>query len=187
MRIKFDGHQQFQIDAVNAICDLFRTQPLASSMSSVAFAAASGELYDELGVANNLLVHESVVLDNLRTVQRTQGLPESSVLDGMNFSVEMETGTGKTYVYLRTAYELNARYGFKKYVVVVPTVAIREGVNKSIEITRDHFADLYGKVPCETWVYDSARPSLLRQFAHQLRHHLPANTAATERSGHREV
>jgi type III restriction enzyme len=165
MKIKFDGHQQFQIDAVNAVCDVFRSQPLASAVSSIAFAAAPGELFDELGVANNLVVAEQQVLENLRVVQRAQRLPESSELAGMNFSVEMETGTGKTYVYLRTAYELNARYGFKKFVVVVPTVAIREGVQKSIEITRDHFADLYGKVPCETWVYDSSRLSRLRQFA----------------------
>jgi type III restriction enzyme len=165
MKIKFDGHQQFQIDAVNAVCDLFRSQPLASAMSSIAFAAAPGELFDELGVANNLVVPEAAILENLRAVQRSQGLHESTSMDGMNFSVEMETGTGKTYVYLRTAYELNARFGFKKFVIVVPTVAIREGVQKSIEITRDHFADMYGKVPCETWVYDSARLSRLRQFA----------------------
>lgn len=165
MKIKFDGRQQFQLDAVNAVCDLFRSQPLASAVSSVAFASAPGELFDELGVANNLVVAEAQVLENVRAVQRSQGLRESSELEGMHFSVEMETGTGKTYVYLRTAYELNARYGFKKFVIVVPTVPIREGVQKSIEITRDHFADLYGNVPCESWVYDSTRLSRLRQFA----------------------
>lgn len=165
MKIKFDGYQQFQIDAVNAICDVFKSQPLASAVSSIAFAAAPGELFDDLGVANNLIVSKEQMLANLQVVQRAQNLNESSGLEGMNFTVEMETGTGKTYVFLRTAYELNARYGFKKFVVVVPTVAIREGVQKSIEITRDHFAELYGKIPCETWVYDSARLSRLRQFA----------------------
>lgn len=165
MKIKFDGHQQFQIDAINAVCDLFKSQPLASALSPIAFAAASGVLFDELGVANHLLVSEARILENLRAVQRSQRLNESVSLDGMHFSVEMETGTGKTYVYLRTAYELNARYGFKKFVVVVPTVAIREGVQKSIELTREHFAGLYGKVPCESWVYNSARLSQLRQFA----------------------
>ncbi len=165
MRIKFDGRQQFQINAVNAVCNLFRTQPLTSAMSSISLSTAPGELFHELGVANNLLVPEANILDNLQGVQRSQGLQESTSLDGLNFSVEMETGTGKTYVYIRTVYELNARYGFKKFVIVVPTVAIREGVQKSIQITRDHFADLYDNVPCETWVYDSGRLSRLRQFA----------------------
>ncbi|MBM4074635.1 MAG: DEAD/DEAH box helicase, partial [Planctomycetes bacterium] len=165
MKIKFDGHQQFQIDAVNAVCDIFKSQPLASAISSISFAASPGELFDELGVANNLVITQEKILENLREVQKSQGLQESFILDGMNFSVEMETGTGKTYVYLRTVYELNARYGFKKFVIVVPTVAIREGVKKSIEITRSHFSDFYGKIPCETWVYDSAHLSRLRQFA----------------------
>lgn len=165
MKIKFDGHQQYQIDAVNAVCDLFKSQPLASAVSSISFAASPGELFDELGVANNLEVKEEKILENLREVQKSQVLPVSPALDGMHFSIEMETGTGKTYVYLRTVYELNARYGFKKFVVVVPSVAIREGVQKSIEITRSHFADLYGNIPCETWVYDSAHLSRLRQFA----------------------
>ncbi|MEI6319798.1 MAG: DEAD/DEAH box helicase family protein [Pseudomonadota bacterium] len=165
MKIKFDGHQQFQIDAVNAVCDIFKSQPLASAVSSISFAASPGELFDELGVANNLVITQEKILENLREVQKSQGLHESFILDGMNFSVEMETGTGKTYVYLRTVYELNARYGFKKFVIVVPTVAIREGVKKSIEITRSHFSDFYGKIPCETWVYDSAHLSRLRQFA----------------------
>ncbi len=165
MKIKFDGRQQFQIDAVSAVCDLFKSQPLASATSSVSFASAPGELFGELGVANNLVVSDAQVLENVKNVQRAHGLAESSALDGMHFSVEMETGTGKTYVYLRTAYELNARYGFKKFIIVVPTVAIREGVLKSIELTRDHFADLYGNVPCESWVYDSARLSRIRQFA----------------------
>ncbi len=83
----------------------------------------------------------------------------------MDFTVEMETGTGKTYVYLRTLYELNSRYGFTKFVIVVPSVAIREGVLSSIRLTKEHFQTLYGNVPVDAWVYDSAQVSRLRQFA----------------------
>ena len=84
----------------------------------------------------------------------------------MNFSVEMETGTGKTYVYLRTIYELNKIYGFKKFVIVVPSVAIREGVLKNIELTREHFQAIYGNVPVDSWVYDSKSFSKLKGFAY---------------------
>ena len=145
MRIKFDGHQPHQLEAIEAVCDLFKGQPIASSVSTVGFDTAPGELFNELGVANQLLVPESQIAANLRIVQRRNAITESETFEGMNFSVEMETGTGKTYAYLRTAFELSARYGFKKFVIVVPSVAIREGVQKSIELTRDHFAELYGR------------------------------------------
>src|SRR5690349_7307277 len=125
MRIKFDGRQPFQLEAINAVCDLFRGQPSASIISSVTLGMPPGDLFDELGVANHLLVSEGQILENLQAVQRRNDIDEATSLDGTNFTVEMETGTGKTYAYLRTAYELNARFGFKKFVVVVPTVAIR--------------------------------------------------------------
>jgi type III restriction enzyme len=86
-------------------------------------------------------------------------------LQGREFSIEMETGTGKTYVYLRTIFELNKTYGFKKFIIVVPSVAIREGVLKSIEITKDHFKTLYDNVPFDYFVYDSKRLGKVRQFA----------------------
>src|SRR4029079_8613377 len=82
-----------------------------------------------------------------------------------HFSIEMETGTGKTYVYLRTIFELSRRYGFQKFVIVVPSVAIREGVLKNIEITEDHFRALFGNPSCEHFVYDARRVNRLRQFA----------------------
>src|SRR2546426_6740426 len=138
MRIKFDGRQPFQLQAIDAVCDLFHGQPLASIVSPLTVSTASGDLFDELGVANHLLISEAQILENLRAIQRRNAINEATALEGMNFTVEMETGTGKTYAYLRTAYELNAKFGFKKFVVVVPTVAIREGVRKSIEMTRDH-------------------------------------------------
>ena len=165
MEIKFDGNQQYQIDAINAICDLFSSQPSSLTSSSASFSLNSGNLFSEFGVSNNLQISQRTILENLQAVQERNGLPVSSELDGMNFSVEMETGTGKTYVYLRTIYELATRYGFKKFIIVVPSVAIREGVQKSIELTKHHFEELYNRTPCESWVYDSSKLSYIRQFA----------------------
>src|SRR5665647_1860872 len=91
--------------------------------------------------------------------------PDEFESNGLNFSVEMETGTGKTYVYLRTIFELSQKFGFKKYIIVVPSVAIREGALKNIEITADHFKALYNNIEFEHFVYDSKKANRLRQFA----------------------
>ena len=117
------------------------------------------------GVGNQLTISDEQILKNVQNSQKKNVLPVSTELDGLNFSVEMETGTGKTYVYLRTIYELNKIYGFKKFVIVVPSIAIREGVLKNLEITFDHFQNLYSKTPVNYWVYDSKRVSNLRNFA----------------------
>lgn len=164
MRIKFDENQQYQLDAISAVVDLFEGQPLASGAFEFSLKADGG-LFSELGVGNNPALPEEAVLANLVTIQRGNAIAESAALEGMNFSVEMETGTGKTYVYLRTIYELHRRYGFKKFIVVVPSVAIREGVMASLRLMREHFTTLYGNVPVDNWVYDSRQVSKLRQFA----------------------
>lgn len=166
MKIKFDSNQQYQLDAIESVVGLFEGQPLAQSAYEIRLEQTEGVLqWSELGLANGLALSEEAILDNLRTVQGQNGLDLSSALDGLNFTVEMETGTGKTYVYLRTMYELNARYGFKKFVIIVPGVAIREGVMKSIDLTNDHFRALYGNQPLDAWIYDSRQVSRLRQFA----------------------
>ena len=90
---------------------------------------------------------------------------ETTITAFPNFSIEMETGTGKTYVYLRTIYELNKVYGFKKYVIVVPSVAIREGAIKNLEITFEHFQEIYENIPAEFKVYDSTKLINLSNFA----------------------
>src|SRR5207344_2946384 len=95
------------------------------------------------------------VLKNLADIQLRNGLPPSGKLASGDFTVEMETGTGKTYVYLRTIFELNRRYGFTKFVIVVPSVAIKEGVYKTLQITEEHFRNLYANVPYEYFLYDS--------------------------------
>ena len=166
MKIRFDSDQQYQLDAINAVVGVFEGQPLAQSAYEIRLDRTEGILeWSELGLANSLALTEEALLENVRQVQEHNGIEPSSALDGLNFTVEMETGTGKTYVYLRTMYELNARYGFRKFVIVVPSVAIREGVMKSIEMTREHFRELYGNIPLDAWIYDSRQVSRLRQFA----------------------
>jgi len=117
------------------------------------------------GVSNNLVLSDEQIFTNLHGIQSKNEIKISDKLDGMHFSVEMETGTGKTYVYLRTIYELNKLYGFKKFVIVVPSVAIREGVLKNLEITHEHFQTLYDNIPVNFQVYDSTNVSSLRGFA----------------------
>jgi type III restriction enzyme len=165
MKIKFDPNQRYQLEAIFAVTDLFDGQSLAGGSFEARLSGTASELLTELGVGNSLRLGEDRLLENLRGIQRRHGIAPVEELQGMHFSVEMETGTGKTYVYLRTIHELRKRYGFKKFIIVVPSVAIREGVQKNLEITGGHFRDIYGHVPLDSWVYDSRNVSRLRQFA----------------------
>ena len=165
MKIKFDGHQDFQLDAIRAVVDVFAGQTLTRAALHWQTDALGGELLTEMGVGNSSGLTEEVILENVQRIQAANEIGPVKELQGMNFSVEMETGTGKTYVYLRTLFELNARYGWKKFIIVVPSVAIREGVLNAIELTKEHFQSLYGGVPLDHWVYDSAQVSKLRQFS----------------------
>lgn len=164
MKLHFDPNQQFQHDAINAIVDIFEGQPLNQGDFSFSISSKN-HLFQDGGVGNRFQISEEQILKNVQEVQKKNELPEAEKLDGMNFSIEMETGTGKTYVYLRTIYELNKKYGFKKFVIVVPSIAIREGVLKNLEITFEHFQNLYDKMPVNFDVYDSKRVSNLRNFA----------------------
>ncbi len=164
MKLHFDPNQQFQLNAINSIVGIFEGQPLKQGDFSFSISSEN-YLFQEGGVGNRLEISDEQILKNVQEIQTKNELPASEKLDGMNFSVEMETGTGKTYVYLRTIYELNKKYGFKKFVIVVPSIAIREGVLKNLEITFDHFQNLYDKTPVNFDVYDSRRVSNLRNFA----------------------
>jgi type III restriction enzyme len=171
MEFKFDANQDFQLQAIEAVTSLFAGQPRLETDLRFALAA----------VANRLDLSEAELLDNLHAVQERNGIaldPELICIEEpietaagpkdarfYNFSVEMETGTGKTYVYLRTALELHRHYGLRKYIVVVPSVAIREGVLKTLQITERHFRELYDNVPYRYYAYDSANLSQVRQFA----------------------
>ena len=171
MKFQFDAQQQYQLDAIRAVVDLFTGQPAAAGTFEWQPDVFGGDLLDRLGVANALAISDARLLENLREVQRrnalavADALATDAILGSKNFTVEMETGTGKTYVYLRTIHELHREYGWKKFVIVVPSVAIREGVIQSIMTMAEHFAALYGNVPMDSWVYDSAQVSRLRQFA----------------------
>lgn len=169
MKLKFDANQRYQIDAVDSIVNIFEGLPQDQSDSSFQLTGIT-ELLSELGVGNVLTLPDEQLLDNVRKIQRKNDLTESKQLlseeySFPNFTVEMETGTGKTYVYLRTILELNKRYGYKKFIIVVPSVAIREGVLKNLEITKDHFKELYDEVPFEYFVYNSKKPGKVRQYA----------------------
>lgn len=174
MKLKFDSTLQFQLDAINSIVDLFEGQPLHKGDFSIeintSLETGQGSIFQtELGIANNLIVADNAILTNLQKIQERNDLDittdEEFQANGYNFSVEMETGTGKTYVYLRTIFELSIKYGFKKFIIVVPSVAIREGTLKSIEMTRDHFKALYNNIEFEHFVYDSRKANRLRHFA----------------------
>lgn len=164
MKLTFEPNLQFQQDAIRSITSLFEGQPSDASLLEHDFEI-EGELHSIVGIGNKLILSEDQILSNLKIVQQNNELESSFELDGMNFSIEMETGTGKTYVYLRTIYELNKLYGFKKFVIVVPSIAIREGVLKNLEITHDHFQNLYDNVPINFQVYNSGKVSTLRSFA----------------------
>lgn len=165
MKLHFDSNQEYQLEAIKAVTDIFEGQPLNGGDFEFSVSTA-GALISENGLGNRLTLEEDQILENVKTVQqRNEIKDEVAELQGMNFSVEMETGTGKTYVYLRTVYELNRLYGFKKFVIVVPSIAIREGVLKNLQITHEHFQTLYDKAPVSFAVYDSKKVSHLRGFA----------------------
>jgi type III restriction enzyme len=166
MKLKFDPSLQYQQDAVNAVLNAFKGQPFVQT-GAVAFQALQiGGLFEtELGLANRLYLPDDEILRNVHTIQEANDIEKVAALQGRELSIEMETGTGKTYVYLRTMFELNKTYGFRKFIIVVPSVAIREGVLKSIDVTKEHFQTLYDKTPFDHFVYDSKRLSKVRQFA----------------------
>lgn len=164
MKLSFESNLAYQQDAIKSITDLFEGQPLEDSIVEFKLIE-EGTLNLINAVSNRLVLSEEQILKNLQGLQATNEIRLSDKLQGMHFSVEMETGTGKTYVYLRTIYELNKLYGFKKFVIVVPSVAIREGVLKNLEITHEHFQNLYDNVPVSFQVYDSSKVSTLRGFA----------------------
>lgn len=182
MKLHFESKLDFQLAAIEATCDLFAGQETGQSAFTVtkyavgrqqtlqAVDGGSGtgpqeDLFDEQGVGNKLRLDGDALLENLREVQLRGGLAPDGEIESGDFTIEMETGTGKTYVYLRTMFELNERYGFSKFVVVVPSVAIKEGVYKTLQITREHFEGLYAGTPYDYFTYDSSKLGQVRNFA----------------------
>ena len=155
LKLRFEPDLDFQLQARGAVCDLFRGQEICRTEFTVTRDRLGPQhrlafAQDDLGVGNRLTVLDDEILSNLKEIQLRNGLPPSEALDSGDFTVEMETGTGKTYVYLRTIFELNKRFGFTKFVIVVPSVAIKEGVCKSLQMTDDYFRALYSGTPFES-------------------------------------
>lgn len=173
MKFQFDHNQDFQLEAIKAVTDIFKDQPLAKSDFQLTLSGGQGvglfssQVQTEKGFGNNLVIDDDAVFNNVKDIQKEHHIISQYPPDfkGKNFSIEMETGTGKTYVYLRSAFELNAKYGFKKFIIVVPSVAIREGVLKSIEIMKEDFQALYNNVPFKHFVFDSKRLNKVKSFA----------------------
>lgn len=170
MKIKFEEDLAYQLEAINSITDIFSGQNSNKTLFTVERKSGTlnfGTVENELGIGNGLLLFPEEILENLNNIQLRNGLPKTKTLkkDNYNFSVEMETGTGKTYVYLRTIMELNKKYGFTKFIIVVPSIAIKEGVYKTLEITKEHFKSLYDNVPYDYFIYDSKKIDMIRNFA----------------------
>ncbi|MBU2048292.1 MAG: DEAD/DEAH box helicase family protein [Gammaproteobacteria bacterium] len=171
MKLHFEPNLDYQMQAIEAVCDLFRGQEVCRTEFTVTMKLPDeaqmslGVAQSDLGVGNRLTLLDDELLKNLAGIQLRGGLPPSGSLTSGDFTVEMETGTGKTYVYLRTMFELNKRYGFSKFVIVVPSVAIKEGVYKTLQITEEHFKGLYAGVPFDYFLYDSGKPGPVRNFA----------------------
>ena len=164
MKLKFKK-QGYQTDATAAVVDLFAGQEKTTSTFTVMQEKQVNFFHNEFGIGNAQLIDDNAMLENLHGIQKRFNLPLTDEIDDKRFCVEMETGTGKTFVYTQTVLELNRKYGFTKFIIVVPSVAIREGVYKSFEITKDHFAALYDNVPYRYFIYNSAKLSDVRQFA----------------------
>ena len=174
MKLQFNPNQQYQLDAISAITDLFKGQVASHTMFGVTrdkigsmeqmTTVTEGYVH---GYGNTLTLSDEEINNNLKEVQNKNQIFSNENVDtkGKNFTVEMETGTGKTYTYLRTISELNRQYGFSKFIIVVPSVAIREGVLKSLSIMKMHFEELYNKIQFEKFVYQSKQTNLLRSFA----------------------
>ena len=175
MKILFDANLDYQRQAIESVTSVFAGQEICQTNFTVAPLQCweEGTLFhglqeDSLGVGNRLRLLDEDIHANIRKIQLKNGLAPSVSFDsknGIHLTVEMETGTGKTYVYLRTVFEMNRLYGFTKFIIVVPSIAIKEGVQKSLEITATHFKELYENAAFDYFTYDSSKLSDVRNFA----------------------
>lgn len=163
MKLQFK-HQKFQRDAANAVCDIFAGQPYSSFQHKM--DSGDSPVLDDLGWKNGKIVlSDDIILERVRQIQKKNLINPSPKLEGRyNFTIEMETGVGKTYTYIKTIFELHKRYGWSKYIVVVPSIAIREGVYKTFQVTQDHFAMEYGK-KVKFFIYNSQHINQIDDFA----------------------
>ncbi|RUM56755.1 MAG: type III restriction endonuclease subunit R, partial [Nautilia sp.] len=168
----FDNENlQYQKDAIESITDIFKGQEVTQTLFGIKSKDIVGVEQIEKGIGNRLILSEDELLKNIQEIQKRnikkgQAIEITNSIDknNLNFSVEMETGTGKTYVFLRTIFELNKKYGFKKFIIVVPSIAIKEGVKKNLDITKKHFATLYDNTPYNYFIYDSNKLNQINEF-----------------------
>lgn len=172
MRLQFK-HQKFQADAAKAVVDVFAGQPYLTptymmDKGSGIYQIGIEEEKEFTGWGNHKMVselNEQIILEHVQKIQRINQIAPSEKLEGrFNLTIEMETGVGKTYTYIKTMYELNKQYGWSKFIVVVPSVAIREGVYKSFQVTQEHFAEEYGK-KVHFFIYNSSQLTEIDRFA----------------------
>lgn len=170
MKLKFK-HQKFQADAAKAVVDVFKGQPYQSGMSYLIDKGRTDSRQQELGEDfigfknAKITLDDNRILENIQIIQRNNLIKPSEQLEGKyNLTVEMETGVGKTYTYIKTMFELHKAYGWSKFIVIVPSIAIREGVYKSFSITQDHFMEEYGE-KIRFFIYNSAHLNQIDQFA----------------------
>ena len=190
MKLKFKN-QNFQTDAVNAVADLFKGQEILRSTFEITPDRQISLMQNDFGIGNLMSISSDQLNNNMHEIQKRNNLPLSHLWTDLissqtnetvavgadiirpnehdrqtpQFCIEMETGTGKTYVYTKTIFELNKRYGFSKFIIVVPSVAIREGVYKSFEVTKEHFQNQYDNVPYDYFIYNSSKLNEVRYFA----------------------
>lgn len=172
MKLQFK-HQKFQADAAKAVVDVFAGQPYLTpsymmDKGSGPYQQSMTEEEDFTGWSNHKIVPQLTdgqILENIRKIQRRNQIEPSADLEGRyNLTIDMETGVGKTYTYIKTMYELNKHYGWSKFIVVVPSIAIREGVYKSFQVTQEHFAEEYGK-KVRFFIYNSSQLTEIDRFA----------------------
>ena len=181
MKLQFK-HQKFQADAAKAVVDVFAGQPYLTpsymmdrgyqgKLHESGQTYSQSNIFDEMdftGWSNQRIVPElnnQIILDHIQKIQRNNQIEPSSKLEGTyNLTIEMETGVGKTYTYIKTMYELNKHYGWSKFIIVVPSIAIREGVYKSFQVTQEHFAEEYGK-KIRFFIYNSSQLTEIDRFA----------------------
>ncbi len=156
MKFKFK-QQLYQTEATNALVEVFRGQTKGHRKETT---SREGLFVEEIFSNKKIELTDQEILNNVQELQKTQGIPVNKQLQGLDFSVEMETGTGKTYVYTKSMFELNKQYGWNKFIIMVPSIAIREGVHKSLEITAEHFQEIYGK-KIRFSIYDTKNKSNL--------------------------
>jgi len=165
MHFKFSKSLDYQLEAIKAVVEVFDTGKNLLQSEAIFEMQSASKI-----IANELEVTPEKILSNVQTIQNQNKIePVTQTLDSMDFSIEMETGTGKTYVYLRTILELHQKYGLRKFIILVPSVAIREGVIKSISQLKGHFEELYGlDITKSCFEYDSAKLSRVREFTQSL-------------------